>query len=144
MRAHLPLSAAGQQADRFGEQDFRYDAAADACRCPGGKVVRFVSQSDATHRRISQAIATGGKGCALRDQCTTSPRGRRISRDLDETCLDRGRRYHDTETYARAMRKRKVWVELLFAETKDWHGLRRFCLRGLEKVNGAALLIAAG
>jgi hypothetical protein len=42
------------------------------------------------------------------------------------------------------MRKRKVWVEPLFAEAKDWHGLRRFRLRGLEKVNGEALLIAAG
>ena len=52
--------------------------------------------------------------------------------------------YHATEPYAKAMRKRKVWVEPLFAEAKDWHGLRRFRLRGLEKVNGEALLIAAG
>jgi hypothetical protein len=42
------------------------------------------------------------------------------------------------------MRKRRVWVEPLFAEAKDWHGLRRFRLRGLEKVNMEALLIAAG
>lgn len=39
---------------------------------------------------------------------------------------------------------RKVWVEPLFAEAKEWHGLRRFRLRGLEQVNGEALLIAAG
>jgi hypothetical protein len=37
-----------------------------------------------------------------------------------------------------------VWVELLFAEAKDWHGLRRFRLRRLEKVNFEALLIADG
>jgi DDE family transposase len=37
-----------------------------------------------------------------------------------------------------------VWVEPLFAEAKDWHGLRRFRLRGLEKVNGEALLTATG
>ena len=42
------------------------------------------------------------------------------------------------------MRKRKVWVEPLFAEAKEWHGLRRFRLRGLPKVNGEALLIATG
>ncbi len=48
------------------------------------------------------------------------------------------------EPYAKAMRKRKVWVEPLFAEAKDWHGLRRFRLRGLPKVNGEALVIAAG
>jgi hypothetical protein len=54
------------------------------------------------------------------------------------------RGYHGTEVYAKAMRKRQVWVEPLFAEAKDWHGLRRFRLRGLERVNGEALLIAAG
>ena len=42
------------------------------------------------------------------------------------------------------MRKRKVWVEPLFAEAKEWHGLRRFRLRGLEKVNIQAQMIAAG
>jgi hypothetical protein len=35
-------------------------------------------------------------------------------------------------------------VEPLFAEAKDWHGLRRFRLRRLEKVNIEALLIASG
>jgi hypothetical protein len=32
----------------------------------------------------------------------------------------------------------------LFAEAKDWHGMRRFRLRGLQKVNAEALLIATG
>ena len=42
------------------------------------------------------------------------------------------------------MRKRSVWVEPLFAEAKDWHGLRRFRLRGLANVNIEALLVATG
>jgi hypothetical protein len=42
------------------------------------------------------------------------------------------------------MRKRQVWVEPLFAEAKDWHGLRRVRLRGLESVNIEGLLLAAG
>lgn len=144
MRAYVPLSRAGQHADVFAEQDFQYDPAADVYRCPGDRVLRFLSQSDATHRRIYQAPAADCKGCALRERCTTSPRGRRISRDLDETFLDRVRGYHTTEAYAKAMRKRKVWVEPLFAEAKEWHGLRRFRLRGLQKVNIQAQLIASG
>ena len=32
----------------------------------------------------------------------------------------------------------------LFSEVKDWHGLRRFRLRGLERVNIQAQVIAAG
>jgi Transposase DDE domain len=49
-----------------------------------------------------------------------------------------------TEAYRKAMRKRKVWVEPLFAEAKAWHRLRRFRLRGLANVNIEGLLIAAG
>ena len=58
--------------------------------------------------------------------------------------MDRVRGYYATEAYAKAMRKRQVWVEPLFAEAKAWHGLRRFRLRGLAKVNIQAQLIAAG
>src|SRR5438045_7278655 len=42
------------------------------------------------------------------------------------------------------MRKRSVWVEPLFAEGKDWHGMRRFRLRRLWRVNCEALVTAAG
>ncbi|MGO8948502.1 MAG: transposase [Ktedonobacterales bacterium] len=42
------------------------------------------------------------------------------------------------------MRKRNAWIEPLFAEAKDWHGLRRFRLRRLWRVNCEALVIAAG
>jgi transposase len=144
IRAYFPLSEVGQRPGQFPVRAFAYDAATDTCRCPGGATLRFLSQSDATQRRIYQAPASACAACALRAQCTTSPRGRRIGRHLDEEYVERVRGYHETETFARAMRKRKVWVEPLFAEAKDWHGLRRFRLRGLAKVNGEALLIAAG
>jgi hypothetical protein len=144
MRAYFPLSEVGQRPGIFRDRAFVYDAGTDTCRCPGGQTLRFLSQSDATQRRIYQAPAGACAACALRTQCTTSPRGRRISRSLGEDAVERVRGYHETEDFAKAMRKRQVWVEPLFAEAKDWHGLRRFRLRGLEKVNGEALLIAAG
>ena len=58
--------------------------------------------------------------------------------------MEKVRSYHATEPYKKAIRKRQAWVEPLFAEAKAWHGLRRFRLRGLEKVNSEALLIATG
>ncbi len=54
------------------------------------------------------------------------------------------RAYQDTPAYQKALRKRQIWVEPLFGEAKAWPGLRRFRLRGLDKVNSEALLIAAG
>ena len=142
--AYFPLSEVGHRAGLFRDSDFVYDAAADAYRCPGAQTLRFISQCDRTQRRVYEAPAAACRACALKPQCTTSQRGRRVGRSLHEMALDRVRGYHATEPYAKAMRKRKVWVEPLFAEAKDWHGLRRFRLRGLPKVNSEALLIAAG
>ena len=58
-------------------------------------------------------------------------RGRIVHRSFYADYLDRGRGYQATGAYKKAMRKRKVWVEPLFAEAKEWHGLRRLRLRGL-------------
>jgi hypothetical protein len=67
-----------------------------------------------------------------------------VSRNFDEEYFERVRSYHATEAYKKAMRKRQVWVEPLFAEAKQWHGMRRFRLRLLWRVNCEAQVIAAG
>ncbi len=43
--------------------------------------------------------------------------------------LDRVKAYESTFAYQKALRKRQVWVEPLFGEGKQWHGMRRFRLR---------------
>ena len=65
-------------------------------------------------------------------------------RHSDERYVDRVKSYRGTFAYEKALRKRRVWVEPLFGEAKEWHGLRTFRLRRLEKVNIEALLIACG
>lgn len=70
--------------------------------------------------------------------------GRAVYRSFGEEYLERVQAYQSTVAYQKALRKRKVWVEPLFAEAKAWHGLRHFRLRGLWRVNGEALMIAAG
>ena len=42
------------------------------------------------------------------------------------------------------MAKRMVWVEPLFAEAKEWHGLRPLRWRGLDNANNQGLQIADG
>ncbi len=64
--------------------------------------------------------------------------------DLLWRVREKMRGYHATEAYKKAMRKRQVWAEPLFAEAKLWHGLRRFRRRGLENANMEGVLIAAG
>jgi Transposase DDE domain len=65
--------------------------------------------------------------------------GRSVWRSFGEEYLERVQTYRPTVAYQKALRKRKVWVEPLFAEAKEWHGLRR-----LWRVNSEALMIATG
>jgi Transposase DDE domain len=95
-------------------------------------------------RQLYRAPAAICKDCPVKGQCTTSTQGRRVYRHVAEEYLERVHSYHLTPAYQKAMNKRKVWVEPLFAEAKDWHGLRRFRLRLLWRVNCEALRIAAG
>ncbi len=90
------------------------------------------------------ASASVCNACPLKSKCTNSPKGRCLSRGLQEEYLERVRGYRRTEPYRKALRKRAVWVEPLFGEAKEWDGLRRFRLRRLEKVNSAALMVASG
>ena len=82
--------------------------------------------------------------CPVKAACTPGTTGRHLHRSLHAAYLDRVRGYHATESYRKAMRKRSVWIEPLFGEAKQWHGLRQFRLRGLAKVNTESLLTAAG
>ena len=91
-----------------------------------------------------RAYAKDCNHCPLKAKCTTSKQGRSLCRSVDEACLERVRAYQHTEPYKKALRKRQVWVEPLFAEGKDWHGMRRFRLRRLWRVNCEALMRAAG
>ncbi len=93
---------------------------------------------------VYRAEAATCNACPVKAACTESDQGRQVHRSMYAEYLDRVRAYHETAAYRKAIGKRKVWVEPLFGEAKDWHGLRRFRLRTLWKVNAEALLIATG
>jgi hypothetical protein len=91
-----------------------------------------------------RAVAGTCNACPVKSYCTSSKRGRHLHRSFFAAYQDRVKGYHQTLAFQKAMNKRKVWTEPLFAEGKDWHGMRRFRLRRLWRVNGFALVIASG
>jgi transposase len=144
IRAYTALVDHEKRTSLFGSDAFTYDAEKDLYTCPQGELLRRQGY-DYRERSIRYAAKPSAcKACALKARCTKSTKGRWIRRSFDEEYLERARAYRETEPYRKAMRKRAVWVEPLFGEAKDWHGLRRFRLRRLEKVNAEALLKAAG
>src|SRR6266567_1045933 len=144
IRAYIPLHEVDKASPFFRHQDFTYDAERDGYACPQGEVLKLRGVDEGAERSIYRARASVCTACPIKEQCTSSSQGRVVSRSFHAAYLDRVRGYYETEAYQKAMRKRGVWVEPLFAEAKQWHGLRRFRLRGLGNVNIEGLLVAAG
>src|SRR5688572_12327114 len=144
IRAYVPLPDFDQRTPFYGASRFTYDPERDEYRCPEGQVLQRKTAKYTEGVVVYQAEAAICNACPLKTACTESSQGRQVRRSLYAEYLDRVRAYHQTPAYEKAMAKRKVWVEPLFGEAKDWHGLRRFRLRRLWKVNVEALLIATG
>ncbi len=144
IRAYVPLPDFDRRTPFFGKRTFRYDSDADVYHCPAGERLPYHKTHYPQRVILYRAAPATCNTCRLKAQCTDSPEGCMIRRSFDEPLLDRVRAYHQTEPYKKAMRKRKVWVEPLFGEAKAWHGLERFRLRTLPKVNIESLLIATG
>jgi hypothetical protein len=144
IHAYVPLPDMNHRRPFYGQDDFAYDAAQDAYHCPAGHTLARERVKHTEGVIVYRAASETCNACPLKAECTESSRGRIIHRSLFADYLETVRSYHATEAYKKAMRKRQVWVEPLFAEAKLWNGLRRFRLRGLENVNIEGLLVAAG
>jgi len=145
MRAYVPLPDWEKNSSYFGTSRFQYDAEHDHYVCPNGQVLRRTYTSDVEQRIQYRAQASSCRACPLKAACTPSAKmGRSVLRSFGEEYLERVQSYQATGAYQKALRKRKVWVEPLFAEAKEWHGSRRFRLRRLWRVNSEALMIATG
>ncbi len=144
IRAYVPLPDWEHMTSFFGPSKFTYDATQDVYVCPQGQLLRPFRTEQKAEKVEYRAEATTCNACPLKAQCTSSEQGRQLHRSFHASYLERVKGYHQTLAYQKAMNKRKVWVEPLFAEAKDWHGLRRFRLRLLWRVNCEALRIAAG
>ena len=143
IRAYVPLPTEART-KQFGRSAFRYEAATDQYRCPQDQPLprRGIKPSEGVV--IYRADPAVCNACPCKAKCTTSDHGRMIHRSLFADYLEQVRGYQTTEAYQKALRKRQVWVEPLFAEAKQWHGLGRLRLRGLMNANIQGLLIAAG
>jgi len=144
IRAFFPLPDFDRRTPFFGQSAFTYDAQRDEYRCPQGQPLPRRKTKYTEQEVVYRADAATCNACPVKAECTKSDHGRMIHRSFYVHYLDTVRGYHATETYQKAMRKRQVWVEPLFAEAKEWHGLRRLRLRGLMNANIQGLLIATG
>jgi hypothetical protein len=145
IRAYVPLPDwEHQRPPYYGPSLFTYDAQQDRYICPTGQPLHLTRIEAKAEKSEYRADAAACNACPLKAQCTPSNHGRQVHRSFHAMYLERVKGYHQTFAYQKAMNKRKVWVEPLFGEAKQWHGMRRFRLRRLWRVNCEALVTASG
>jgi len=144
IKAYLPIPDLNKRSEYYSPDLFQYDAENDQFICPKKHELPLYSRRKSEEKFVYRADAKVCDVCPVKDKCTGSKTGRHIFRSFHQEYIDKVKAYHETETYKKASRKRSVWVEPLFGEAKDFHRLRRFRLRGLQKVNIEGMMIAAG
>ena len=132
IRAYVPLTGAGKARPYFSKEEFTYDPEQDLGQCPAGKVLRPKTFRAARNQILYKTEPGTCDRCSLSRNAPTTRRAVSFCH-LEEGYVDRVKSYRGTFAYEKALRKRRVWVEPLFGEAKEWHGPRRFRLRKLEK-----------
>ena len=134
-----------QAQGRFSHEDFTYDAAADAYRCPAGSPLQPTEGRKTNTggrieiRYVSRKAACDA--CPLRGRCVTEKAPTRtVHRWEHEDVIERHRARMKE---ARAlMRRRSGLVEHPFGTLKCRAGYRHFLVRGFNKVRGEWSLMA--
>ena len=144
IKAYLPTSDFSQRTQYYPAKLFLYDAEQDHYVCPQGQILPLASRRTSEQVLIYKPKAKVCNTCPVKSKCTGSKSGRHIFRSFFQEVLDKVETYRQSEAYLKAIRKRSLWVEPLFGEAKEFHGLRRFRLRRLRKVNIEGVMVAAG
>lgn len=144
IRAYIPIPDFKRSSKFYPPSQFEYDEERDRYICPQGHSVSYWYCRSTELAFVYRADADICNACPVKANCTDSDSGRHIFRSFFQADLDRVAAYPETAAYQKAMNKRKVWPEPLFGEAKQWHGLCKFRLRRLEKVNIQTLMTAAG
>ena len=122
---------------RFAKSAFGYDPERDVYRCPAGSELRCSAHGRDGQGRSYRVFRTAEcADCALREQCTTSPKGRRLKRYDAEEYKEAMATVLHQERAREVYRRRMAIAEPVHAELRERLGLRRFRRRGLNGVQG--------
>jgi transposase len=140
---YLPHSDGGKgtrfNAGYYSLEDFAIDEVSGVVRCPAGVAMRPMQKRG----KMIVYRGVGCEECQLRRKCTT---GKYRTVWVRPNLSYRKEMQEKLKTLKgqEMMRRRATSVELVFGWIKHIYGVRRFLLRGLEKVNAEWNLILIG
>lgn len=127
----------------FYKREFHYDAQADEYRCPAGERLIYKTTSREGYRHY-QSDPNVCRGCEYLSRCTKNAKHQKtVTRHVWEDSKERANGYRLTGEGKAVYLRRKETVERSFADAKELHGYRYARYRGLKKVTGQCLLVAA-
>jgi len=143
VRLVSPPRRTGKSAGQFTTEDFVHDATRDVYVCPANQELSYTgTETTKKRRRRYRAPVTVCTVCPLRSRCTTSKR-RMLQISPHHDSLTRLRADAKTDSFRELYRARAPVIEGVFAEGKQWHGLRRAWRRGLSNMLLQSLLVAS-
>jgi transposase len=137
-----PQPVPENQAGHYTVDQFVYDEKLDEFVCPAGERLRYAGRTGREGQRRYRGRQKICRRCVLKSACTQSD-VRCLTVSPAHGALVRLRADHRREDFQRLYRRRAPVIEGVFAEAKQWHGLRRAWRRGLAKMRIQCLLVAA-
>ena len=126
-------TSANRKKGLFTKQDFRYDRENDCYCCPAGEELNYRFQTTEKERQIKYYATSSCKHCKIKNSCTSSKGGRRITRWVDEDLLDEmQRRIEDNPDL---LTRRKAIVEHPFGTIKLSMDQGYFLMKGIPKTS---------
>jgi len=125
----------------FYPDQFRYDETTDTFRCPADKTLKRIGRNQREGRveYSYRASVTDCQGCPFQDQCCPKNSPRRVVRIEHSPAVKAFRAKMGTEEAKQLYRSRAQIAEFPHAWIKEKLGLRRFRLRGRQKVRAEAV-----
>jgi transposase len=125
----------------FYPDRFRYDPITDTLICPAGKSLKPTStkQREGRIEYSYRALADDCRSCPFQQRCCPKYAPRRVVRKQDSPAVQAFRAKMQTEPAKQLYRTRSQVAEFPHAWIKEKLGLRRFRLRGRQKVRVEAV-----
>ncbi len=127
----------------FEKERFKYDRQKDCYVCPEGHILSY-SSLDVTRKSRRYQITDSSlcRKCQHFQVCTTSKRGRRISRLMNEEVRERLKTQYEQSESQAVYKLRQQKVELPFGHMKRNLKVNAFLMRGSDGVKAEASLLA--
>ncbi len=127
----------------FYKREYQYDADSDTYKCPAGQQLIYKTTNREGYRHY-QSDPRICQHCEHLSRCTRNAKQvKTVTRHVWEASKERINQHRLTSEGKVIYKRRKETVERSFADAKQLHGYRYARYKGLNRVQGQCLLVAA-